>query len=71
MHSKTSGKSLGAKPVVLKCHPKRPDILAVGFESGEIVFVNCANLHTFSVPVSESALNFSGEKEGEKEIVAV
>ena len=37
--------------------------MAVGFENGEVCFVNVSNLRTFSVPVSESALKFSGPKE--------
>lgn len=59
---------MGAKPTILKCHPTRPDILAVGFESGEVIFVNCQNMNTFSVPVSESARKFNKGDKNEGEV---
>ena len=66
MKSQTSLHAIGAKPLVIKCHPNRPDIVVVGFESGEVVFVNCQNMNTFSVPVSDSAKRFArGEKSEE------
>jgi len=52
----------GQRPCVIKCHPKRADILAVGFENGEVSFVNVSNLRTFSVAVSESSLKFAGKE---------
>jgi hypothetical protein len=53
---------LNAKPCVMKAHPTRQGILAVGMSCGEVVFVNYSNLHTFSVALSAKAKRASNEE---------
>ena len=48
----------GARPCVMKAHPIRQGILAVGMDNGEVVFVNYSNLHTLSIALSEKARNY-------------
>jgi hypothetical protein len=50
-----------AKPCVMKVHPTRQGILAVGLSNGEVMFVNYSNLHTFSVPLCDKAKIFKQE----------
>jgi len=44
----------GAKPCALKCHPRKEQIIAVGFQSGEICFADIQTLQTYTLKISES-----------------
>jgi WD40 repeat protein len=39
--------STNSKPTVVRCHPKRPDIVAVGLENGRVYFLNMRTHETF------------------------
>ena len=39
--------STASKPTVIRCHPKRPDIIAAGLENGKIYFLNLRSTETF------------------------
>jgi len=38
---------LQSKPTVIKCNPSRADIVALGFENGQIFFLKLSNQQTF------------------------
>ena len=40
-------------PTVVKCHPKRPGIVAIGLKNGNIYFMNMRNQDTFIFDASD------------------
>ena len=42
-----------ARPTVLRCHPTRSDIVSLGLESGQVLFLKLGNQETYIMNVHE------------------
>ena len=40
--------STKSKPTVIRCHPKRPDIVAIGLLNGKVYFINMRSTETYT-----------------------
>ena len=47
--------SAKSKPTVVRCHPKRPDIVAYGLENGHIYFLNLRSKETYIFDACDTA----------------
>lgn len=44
---------VNAQPVLIRCHPSRKDIVALGLESGHVLFLKLGNQETFLLAAHE------------------
>ncbi len=42
-----------SQPTVVRCHPKRPGIVAIGLKSGQVFFMNMRNQDTYIFDASD------------------
>ena len=56
---------LNARPLLIRCHPARSDIVSLGLESGHVCFLKLGNFETYILPAHEDCDKASINEQGQ------